>query len=99
MLIEDIIAALVKDIMINASIAQESPSFAVGKFALACRHHGDDLRAVVEGIARKEVERRFTDDFTNTVTLLTYSEESRRLIVTKMILEVVKRLVSLAGTP
>jgi hypothetical protein len=58
-IIEDIIAAVVKDILLNADAAQRDPKFCSGRFAVACRGYGDNLAATVERLAREVVEHRF----------------------------------------
>jgi hypothetical protein len=87
------IAAVVKDILLNADAAQNDPKFFSGRFAVACRGCGDDLRATVERLAREGVEHRFVVDPIGVSTLLTYSDKTRTLVFTQMIAEVVKRLV------
>lgn len=91
--IEDMIAAVVTDILLNADAAQKDPKFSSGRFAVACRGYGDDLRATVEHLARNVVEHRFCVDPIGVPALLTYSDKTRTLVFTQMIAEVVKRLV------
>ena len=91
--IEDMIAVVVKDILLNADAAQKDPKFSSGRFAVACRGYGDDLRATVERLARDVVEHRFRVDPIGVPALLTYSDKTRTLVFTQMIAEVVKRLV------
>lgn len=91
--IEDMIAAVVTDILLNADAAQKDPKFSSGRFAVACRDCGDDLRTTVERLARDVVEPRFRADPIGVPALLTYSDKTRTLVFTQMIAEVVKRLV------
>ena len=91
--IEDMIAAVVKDILLNADAAQKDPKFSSGRFAVACRGYGDNLTATVERLAREVVEHRFDLEPLGTAALLTYSDKTRTLVFTQMIAEVVKRLV------
>lgn len=93
--IEDMIAAVVKDIFLNADAAQKDPKFSSGRFAVACRGYGDDLKPTVERLARDVVEHRFATDLCSTVGMLMISSDKTRMLVfTQMIAEVVKRLVS-----
>ena len=91
--IEDMIAAVVKDILLNADAAQKDPKFSSGRFAVACRGYDDDLKPTVERLARDVVVHRFVADPIGTAALLTYSDKTRTLVFTQMIAEVVKRLV------
>ena len=92
-IVEDMVAAVVKDILLNAGAAQKDPKFSSGRFAVACRGYGDNLTATVERLAREVVEHRFDLEPLGTAALLTYSDKTRTLVFTQMIAEVVKRLV------
>ena len=92
-IVEDMVAAVVKDILLNAGAAQKDPKFSSGRFAVACRVYGDNLTATVERLAREVVEHRFDLEPLGTAALLTYSDKTRTLVFTQMIAEVVKRLV------
>ena len=92
--IEDMIAAVVKDILLNADAAQKDPKFSSGRFAVACHSYGADLKPTVERLARDVVEHRFSVDPIGVAALLTCSDKTRTLVFTQMIAEVVKRLVS-----
>ena len=92
-IVEDMVAAVVKDILLNAGAAQKDPKFSSGRFAVACRGYGDNLTATVERLARDVVEHRFLVDPIGVAALLTCSDKTRTLVFTQMIAEVVKRLV------
>lgn len=98
MLIENLIYAVTEDIMRDAAHAMGSPEFSNGKFAVACRAQGADLRAVVQRITREEADREYEDNDL-AIYLLNYSDMSREMGRWTLIRDVVKRLVSLAGTP
>ena len=91
--IEGMIAVVVRDILLNADAAQKDSKFSSGRFAVACRGYGDNLRATVERLARDVVVHRFEADPIGVSALLTYSDKTRTLAFTQMIAEVVKRLV------
>ena len=92
-IVEDMVAAVVKDILLNAGAAQKDPKFSSGRFAVACHSYGADLKPTVERLARDVVEHRFSVDPIGVAALLTCSDKTRTLVFTQMIAEVVKRLV------
>ena len=81
-IVEDMVAAVVKDILLNAGAAQKDPKFSSGRFAVACRGYGDNLTATVERLAREVVEHRFDLEPLGTAALLTYSDKTRTLVFT-----------------